>query len=398
MKIIQGSVTAPLGFVANGIKSGIKKDRLDLGVIVSKVPALAAGVFTTNELKAAPVKISEARVRSGKAQAIAVNSGNANCLTGARGFKDAIGIARCVSRALWIDEKDVLVASTGVIGKPLPMDKIGPAILKLVKGLSRANERKVAEAILTTDTHPKRIAVSVKIGNKAVKIGGIAKGAGMICPNMATMLSFLTTDANIELKALRDSLEEAVENSFNAITVDGDMSTNDTVLVLANGLAGNSLIRSGTKEYKIFSDALNRVTSYLAKEMVKDAEGATKLIEIQVKGARSSDDAKKIAKHIANSNLVKTAIAGENPNIGRIASAAGSSGVKLNEAKLDIYLDGVKAVGGGNVIYKNMAKVGDILKKKEIAITVDLNRGYNSAKVLTCDLTEEYIRINARYN
>lgn len=398
MKIITGSVTAPLGFVANGIKSGIKKGKLDLGLIVSKVPALAAGVFTTNELKAAPVKVSQARVKYGKAQAIVANSGNANCLTGKRGLKDAIDIATRVSLSLWIGENDVLVASTGIIGKPLPLDKIKSAIPKLVKGLSSAKEVLAAQAILTTDTRPKRIAVAIKIGKKVVKIGGIAKGAGMICPNMATMLSFLTTDANIELKALRRSLKDAVYNSFNAITVDGDMSTNDTVLILANALAGNPKIKYGSSDYKIFSEALNYVASHLAKEIVRDGEGATKFIEIEVKGAKSPGDAKRIAKQIANSNLVKTTIAGEDPNIGRVASAAGASGIKFNESRLDIYLNGTKAVSGGNVIYKNIPKLKNLLKKKEIIITLDLNQGRNSATVLTCDLTEEYIKINARYN
>lgn len=398
MKRIAGSVTAPLGFVANGIKSGIKKGKLDLGLIVSKVPALAAGVFTTNELKAAPVKVSQARVKYGKAQAIVANSGNANCLTGKRGLKDAIDIATRVSLSLWIGENDVLVASTGIIGKPLPLDKIKSAIPKLVKGLSSAKEALAAQAILTTDTRPKRIAVAIKIGKKVVKIGGIAKGAGMICPNMATMLSFLTTDANIELKALRRSLKDAVYNSFNAITVDGDMSTNDTVLILANALAGNPKIKYGSSDYKIFSEALNYVASHLAKEIVRDGEGATKFIEIEVKGAKSPGDAKRIAKQIANSNLVKTTIAGEDPNIGRVASAAGASGIKFNESRLDIYLNGTKAVSGGNVIYKNIPKLKNLLKKKEIIITLDLNQGRNSATVLTCDLTEEYIKINARYN
>lgn len=398
MKIIKGSVTAPQGFIANGIKCGIKKGKLDLALIVSKMPALAAGVFTSNEIKAAPVKVSKERIKKGKAQAIIVNSGNANCLTGKKGIKDAIDVAKYVSRSLWIAEEDVLVASTGIIGKPLPLDKIKSAIPKLVKGLSRTKERQAAEAVLTTDTHPKRIAVAINIGSRSVRIGGITKGAGMICPGLATMLCFLTTDADIELNALKCSLKSSVENSFNAITVDGDMSTNDMVLILANGLARNPKIRYQTSEHKIFNDALNYVTSYLAKEIVKDGEGATKFVEIKVNGARSSVDAKKIAKTIANSNLVKTAIAGEDPNIGRIAATAGAAGVKFNESRLDIYLNGRKIVSGGNVIYRDKIKLKDLLKKKEIAITLDLDSGRNSATVWTCDLTEEYIKINARYN
>ncbi len=398
MKTITGSVTAPRGFVANGIKCGIKKGKLDLALIASKVPALTAGVFTTNKIKAAPVKITKERIRNGRAQAIVVNSGNANCLTGKRGLKDAIDIARCVSRSLWIGEEDVLIASTGIIGKPLPLDKIKSAIVTLVKGLGKTKEYKAAQAITTTDTHSKRFAVAVKISNKTAKIGGIAKGAGMICPNMATMLCFLTTDASIELEALRRSLKSSVRNSFNSITVDGDMSTNDTVLILANGLAGNPKIRYGTRDYSSFKSALNYVTSYLAKEIVKDGEGATKFIEIKVNGAGSSVDAKKIAKTIANSYLVKTAIAGEDPNIGRIACAAGCAGVKIDESKLDIYLNRVKAISGGDVISKNRPRLKDLLRRKEITITLDLNCGRDSATVWTCDLTEGYIKINAKYN
>lgn len=398
MKIITGSVTAPQGFIANGVKSGIKKGKLDLALIVSKVPALAAGVFTTNELKAAPLKVSKAHIKNGKAQAIVINSGNANCLTGKSGLKAAIDIAKAISKSLWISEDDVLVASTGLIGKPLPTERIKSAIAKLVKGLSKAKERQAAQAILTTDTRPKRIAVAINIGKKTVKIGGIAKGAGMICPNMATMLCFLTTDANIELRALRRSLRDSVESSFNTITVDGDMSTNDMVLILANSLAGGPEIRYLSREHKVFSGALNYVTSYLAEEIVRGGEGATKFIEVNVKGSRSLSDAKRMAKQIANSNLVKTAIAGEDPNIGRIASAAGASGVKFDESKLDIYLNRIKIVNGGNVIDKVRPKIRRSLRKREIIITLDLNCGSNSAASWTCDLTEEYIKINARYN
>ncbi|KPK42043.1 MAG: hypothetical protein AMJ78_03770 [Omnitrophica WOR_2 bacterium SM23_29] len=398
MKTITGSVTAPQGFIANGVKSGIKKGKLDLALIVSKVPALAAGVFTTNELKAAPLKVSKAHIKNGRAQAIVINSGNANCLTGKSGLKAAIDIAKAISKSLWISEDDVLVASTGLIGKPLPTGKIKSAIAKLVKGLSKAKELKAAQAILTTDTRPKRIAVAINIGKKTVKLGGIAKGAGMICPNMATMLCFLTTDANIGLRALRRSLRDSVESSFNTITVDGDMSTNDMVLILANSLAGGPEIRYLSREHRIFSDALNYVTSYLAKEIVRGGEGATKFIEVNVKGSRSLSDAKRMAKQIANSNLVKTAIAGEDPNIGRIASAAGASGVKFDESKLDIYLNRIKIVDGGNVIDKVRPKIRRSLRKREIIITLDLNCGSNSAASWTCDLTEEYIKINARYN
>lgn len=398
MKIIKGSVTAPQDFLAAGINSGIKKNKPDLALIISKIPALAAGVFTKNVIKAAPVLISEKHLKNGRAQAIIANSGSANCLTGKKGIADAIETARAVAGSIWISWKDVLVASTGVVGKPLPLDKIKAAIPKLINQLSGDGGISAAKAIMTTDLCPKGIAVAVNIGGQTVKIGGIAKGSGMICPNMATMLCFLTTDADIELKALKSSLKDSVESSFNAITVDGDMSTNDAVLILANCLAGNPRIKYGTKDYKIFCDALGYVTTYLAKEIAKDGEGASKFIEVEVKGAKNKNDAAKIAKEIANSNLVKTAMAGEDPNIGRIASAAGAAGIKFKESKMDISISGIKIVNHGNVDYRKRPKVKKLLKKDEIKISVDLHSGNGSAKVWTCDLTEGYIKINARYN
>lgn len=404
MKIIKGSVTAPEGFTASGIKSGIKKNKVDLALICSSVPAHAAGVFTKNTVKAAPVILSAGNLKNGWAQAIIANSGNANCLNGKNGMKWASRMAAAVSAKTWIDANDVLVASTGIIGKPLPIEKIEAASAALVKGLSKAGESAAARAIMTTDLVPKRIAVAVRIGGKTVKVGGIAKGSGMICPNMATMLCFITTDADIDRKALKSSLKEAVGDSLNMVTVDGDMSTNDTVFVLANGLAANPRIKSGShgplkgKGYKIFCAALKYVMVYLAKEIAKDGEGAGKFIEITVKGAKGKADARKMALEIANSSLVKTAIAGEDPNTGRLASSAGASGVKFNESKLDIYLNGIKIIGGGNADFGLRPKAKKSLKKKEVKITVDLNSGKHSATAWTCDLTEGYIRINARYN
>ena len=398
MKIIKGSVTAPEGFLASGVKSGIKKKGLDLGLIYSSVPAHAAGVFTKNTVKAAPVILSAGNLKNGWAQAIIANSGNANCLNGKNGMKWAGRMAEAVSAKTWIDTKDVLIASTGIIGKPLPIEKIEAAVPALVKGLSKAGELTAAKAIMTTDLVPKRIAVAVKIGGKTVKIGGISKGSGMICPNMATLLCFITTDADIDVKALRGSLKDAVEDSLNMVTVDGDMSTNDTVFILANGLAANTRIKSGSKDHKIFCAALKYVMVYLAKEIAKDGEGASKFIEVQVKGAKSKLDAKKMAMEIANSNLVKTAIAGEDPNTGRIASSAGASGVKFNGSKLDVYLNGIKIVSGGNADFALRPKAQKSLKKKEVTITVDLNSGKHLATAWTCDLTEGYIKINARYN
>ena len=398
MKIIKGSVTAPEGFLASGVKSGIKKNKLDLMLIYSGVPAHAAGVFTKNTVKAAPVLLSAKNLKDGWAQAIIANSGNANCLNGNNGMKWAVRMAEAVSANAWIDTKDVLVASTGIIGKPLPVDKIEASVPALVKKMNKAGEMAAAKAIMTTDLVPKRIAVAVKIGGKTVKIGGIAKGSGMICPNMATMLCFITTDASIEQNALKRSLKESVGDSLNMVTIDGDMSTNDTVFILANGLADNPRIKSGSKGYKIFCEALKYVMVYLSKEIAKDGEGASKFIEVTVKGAKSGPDAKKMAKEITSSSLVKTAIAGEDPNVGRIASSAGASGVKFNESKLDIYLNGIKIVKSGNADFSLRPKAKRSMKQKEIGITVDLNSGKYSATAWTCDLTEGYIKINARYN
>ena len=398
MKMIKGSVTAPEGFLASGVKSGIKKNNLDLGLILSGVPAHAAGVFTKNTVKAAPVLLSAGNLKNGWAQAIIANSGNANCLNGKNGMKWASRMAEAVSAKTWIDVNDVLVASTGIIGKPLPIDKIEAAVPALVKGLSKAGELAAARAIMTTDLVPKRIAVAVNIGGKAVKIGGIAKGSGMVCPNMATMLCFITTDADIDVRALKGSLKEAVGDSLNMVTVDGDMSTNDTVFVLANGMALNPRIKSGSKYHKVFCAALKYVMAYLAKEIAKDGEGASKFIEVTVKGAKGKADAKKMAMEIANSSLVKTAIAGEDPNTGRIASSAGASGIKFNVSKMDIYLNGIKIVAGGNANFALRPKAKKSLKKEEVKIVVDLNSGKHSATAWTCDLTEGYIKINARYN
>ncbi len=398
MKIIKGSVTAPQGFLASGMNCGIKNNKPDLALILSSLPAHAAGVFTKNIVKAAPVILSAQNIKDGWAQAIIANSGNANCLNGKNGMKWAEEITRAVSSSTWVDIDDVLIASTGIIGKPLPVGKIKAAVPQLVKGLDKSGELAAAKAIMTTDLVPKRIAVEVKIGGKAVRIGGIAKGSGMICPNMATLLCFVTTDADIELKALKSSLKEAVEKSFNMVTVDGDMSTNDTVFILANGIAANSRIKSGGRDYKTFCGALDQVMTYLAKEVAKDGEGASKFIEVEVKGAKSKAGAKRMAMEIANSSLVKTAIAGEDPNIGRIACSAGASGVAFSESKLDIYLNGIKIVKGGDAKFNLRPKARKSLKKKDVRITVDLSAGKYCATAWTCDLTEGYIKINARYN
>ncbi|MFA5335337.1 MAG: bifunctional glutamate N-acetyltransferase/amino-acid acetyltransferase ArgJ [Candidatus Omnitrophota bacterium] len=398
MKTIKGSVTAPEGFLASGINCGIKKKKLDLALILSGVPAHAAGVCTRNTVKAAPVVLTGNNLKDGWAQAIIANSGNANCLNGRDGMKWAKDTARAVSSGTGIAIDDVLVASTGIIGKPLPVERITSAVPSLVKGLSKNGELSAAKAIMTTDLDDKRIAVAVDIGGKTVKVGGIAKGSGMICPNMATMLCFITTDADIEPRALKASLKDAVEDSFNMVTVDGDMSTNDTVLVLANGLAKNPRIKYGGRNYDVFYGALSHVMAFLAKEVARDGEGAAKFVEINVKGLKSKKDARKMAMEIANSSLVKTAIAGEDPNIGRIASSAGASCVKFDESKMDISLNGIKIVNCGKARFDLRPEAKRSMKSKDIKITVDLRSGKGSATAWTCDLTEGYIKINARYN
>lgn len=398
MKKISGSVTAPKGFLASGVNCGIKSKKPDLALIVSNVPAHAAGVWTKNTVKAAPVLLTEKNLKDGWAQAIIANSGNANCLNGKQGLKWAQDMAAAVSSSVCIAKDDVLVSSTGIIGKPLPIKKITDAMPALVKGLTRGGGLSAAKAIMTTDLVPKTIAVSVKIGGKTVRIGGIAKGSGMICPNMATMLCFITTDADIEARALRASLKAAVDSTFNMVTIDGDMSTNDTVLVLANGLAGNPAIKYGSTDYRKFYGTISSVMAYLAKEVAKDGEGATKFVEINVKGLKRHEDARKMAMEIANSSLVKTAIAGEDPNIGRIASSAGASGVKFDGSRMDISLNGIKIVSGGQARFGLRPAAKRSMTGRDIKITVDLKAGKASATAWTCDLTEGYIKINARYN
>lgn len=393
------------GFKSSGIYAGIKKNkRKDLAIIFSEVEANVAGLFTTNETKAAPVKLDIKKIRSGKGIAIIANSGNANACTGSLGYANAMKMARLTAKGLGIDEDMVYVASTGIIGKQLPMESIRKGISKGIALLSDKGLPLVAEAIMTTDTFPKIVLLKDKIGGKTITLAGVAKGSGMIHPKlalnpvsgMATMLSFILTDANIGKKALDSALRTAVENSFNMITIDGDTSTNDSVICFANRLAGNIEIRKGTKEFIIFQKALERLTSSLARMIVLDGEGATKFIEIFVKGLPSNDKARKVAFRAANSNLVKTAFYGQNPNWGRIMAAIGSSGVKINPEKVAIYFDNLKVVDGGLGLGKDSG-AKEILKKKEIRVTIDAGNGNGKARVFTTDLSIDYIKINAAY-
>src|SRR3972149_3258803 len=338
MKEIKGGITAVRGIKASGISCGIKKTgKKDLALIVSEVEASAAGVFTENLVKAAPVILSQKNIKKGRARGIIVNSGNANACTGNTGHKHAGEMVDLTAKSLGVSPEKILVASTGVIGDPLPIEKIKKGIPVLVKKLSRTGEMDAAEAIMTTDIVSKVAAVEYKYGRESIRIGGIAKSSGMIYPRLAPMLSFFTTDISISPKLLNIALKESADKSFNMITVDGDTSTNDTVLILANGLAGNKKVEDKrSKGFTMFVEALNHVTTTLSKMIVKDGEGATKFVEINVKRAKNFEDAKKIALSIANSNLVKTALFGEDPNWGRIVSAAGDSGVKFDLDKLKL--------------------------------------------------------------
>jgi glutamate N-acetyltransferase / amino-acid N-acetyltransferase len=355
-----------------------------------------AGMFTLNNVKAAPVKLAMKRIKSGKGQAIIVNSGNANACTGVQGMKDALEMSKLVADLKGIRAAKVYVCSTGVIGTPMPMERIRSKISVLVESLGKATVDDVAAAIMTTDTFPKIVSKRKKIGDKMVTITGICKGAGMIQPKMATMLSFITTDASIDKSALDIALRQAVSRSFNRITIDGDMSTNDTVLIMANGMAGNKPIRSKSKAYEVFAAALTEQLYELSEMIVRDGEGATKLVEVEVRNARSEKDAESGAFAVANSLLVKTAIYGNDANWGRLMAALGYSGIAIKEEKIDIYLNDLMVAKNGMAAGVDK-EANEKLKNKRIKIVIDLHLGKRSAKVLTCDLTEDYIRINAEY-
>lgn len=378
MKIYKKALL-PGGFRANGVSCGIKKSgKLDLALFYSDLPAIASCKFTANKIQAAPILINKRHLKKNKEyRAVIVNSGNANAFCGTRGLRDAQEMSRLVARQLFIKTDSVLVASTGVIARRLPVTKIKKAVPDLVSGLSGQGIDRAKKAIMTTDKFAKEISAVFNLGNRTVTVCGVAKGAGMIAPDMATMLCFIFTDANITQRALDKALTVAVESSFNCITVDGCMSTNDSAIALANGAAANNLI-DVNKNFALFFKAVNIVCLELAKLIVKDAEGATKFIKITVSKAKAFQEARKVALSIANSNLFKAAIYGENPNFGRIVSAIGASGVDTKEKDLKINLSP--------------------LNRKDINVNVSINRGKSRAVVYTSDLTPEYIKINAEYN
>ncbi|NLB87698.1 MAG: bifunctional glutamate N-acetyltransferase/amino-acid acetyltransferase ArgJ [Syntrophomonadaceae bacterium] len=399
MQVIEGSITAPKGFMAAGVCGEIKKKgKKDVAIIYSQEKCVAAGVFTTNVVRAACVDISKAHLADGVAQAIVANSGNANACTGEQGEKDTIAMATLTAELLGIKPQDVVVASTGVIGVNMPMDKVEAGIKEAVANLSVDGADCAAEAIMTTDTEPKQIAVEVEIQGKPVRIGAIAKGSGMIHPNMATMLAFITTDVNISNKCLEKLLKESVDVSYNMISVDRDTSTNDMAIVLANGLAGNELIDDdNSHEYQVLKEAFVFVNTYLAKLIARDGEGATRLIEVRIKNADDYNTARVMARSIVSSNLTKAAVFGEDANWGRILAAAGYSGALFDPNKVDVYLGTVKMAANGVGLDFDEEQAQEALKQETVLITVDLKAGSYEAIAWGCDLSYDYVRINASY-
>lgn len=385
------------GFRVSAVVAGLKKgDALDVALIVSDREAAAAGVFTTNKVKAAPVILSERHLENGKARAIIANAGNANACTGDPGLNDARRTAELVGQGLGISPEDVLVASTGVIGEQLDMHLIARAIPELAKTLSSDAVSLAAQAIMTTDSFPKISSFEGRAGGHPYRIVGIAKGAGMIMPNMATLLCFILSDISINSDDLKSALLSSVETTFNRISVDGDTSTNDTVLAMANGLAGNGDLRG--EDYGIFAEGLRNVMWDLARMIVRDGEGATKLVSVEVKNAFSPSDALRAVRTVANSSLVKTALYGQDPNWGRIMAALGRAEVEMREDRVDIWIDDVQIVAGGLGRGAEAEKLAaEIMTQNEFSLTVDLDEGAYHDRMLTCDLTHEYVTINADY-
>jgi len=391
---IEGDVTSPEGFLAAGVHCGIKPRRRDLALIVSEVPASAAGLFTTNRVKAAPVRYCEEVIRGGVAQAIVVNSGNANACTGPQGIRDAYEMAELAARSLGIPRSLVLVCSTGVIGTPLPMDALRRGIPLAARALER-DGRAAAEAILTTDAFPKVAAARVHLPGGVVTVGGMAKGAGMIHPQLATTLAFLTTDAALSAERLREALTRAADASFNRITVDGDTSTNDSLIALANGRSGRSCEEG--EAFRAFTEALTWVAQELAKMVVRDGEGAERLVRVEVTGAQNDSEARRAAYAVATSLLVKTMLHGAEPNWGRVLAAVGRAGVEMDEASTRIWFGPVEVVRNGVGVQGVQEAAAEALRQPEVTIRVDLGVGRGAWHVWTCDLGETYVRINGSY-
>jgi len=397
MRWVSGGVAAAHGFRASGIHAGIKRSRKpDLSLVMADGRCAAAGVFTLNRVLAAPVVISRQRLRAGAAQAVLINSGCANCLTGAAGSRDALALGRAVASALGLAEEDVLLGSTGMIGRRLPVATVLRRVPVLVQQLSRSHHEAAAQAILTTDLQVKEAAVEARVDGQPCRVGGMAKGAGMIAPSMATMLCVITTDAAVPLPLLRSLLRRAVERTFNRVSIDGDMSTNDTVFALASGLSG-ARVRPGTAAAARFEHMLEAVCDRLAHDIVRDGEGATKMMTVRVRGARSPREAQAAARQVAFSPLVKTMLAGSDPNPGRIAAAVGASPARFNPARLDIRIGGHRLVSRGVALSVDGAALRRLLSRPDVRVDIDLHAGTGEGLMRTCDLTAEYVRINAGY-
>ncbi|GEK31270.1 arginine biosynthesis bifunctional protein ArgJ [Kurthia zopfii] len=397
-RLVSESIVAPKGFSAAGIHCGLKHKKKDLGIIVSEVPASVAGVFTTNAIKAAPLILTKETVYANdKMQAIIINSGNANACTGQQGLEDAKKMQLLTAQKLEISPNLVGVSSTGVIGEQLQMDQVEAGIAKIEAGNKLENAIDFAQAILTTDTVMKNTAYSLEIDGKEVIIAGVAKGSGMIEPNMATMLSFITTDAHIEQKELQALLKSTTDVTFNAITVDGDTSTNDTVLVLANGLAQNDVLTPTHPDWQQFAEVFAQVAQDLAKMIAKDGEGATKLIEVTVDGGLTDEEARKIAKTVVGSPLVKTAVFGCDANWGRVICAIGYSGCTIDPTNILIKIGDITVVEKGEPIPFSEEALTEYLKNHEVKIYADLHQGTGSGQAWGCDLTYDYVQINATY-
>ncbi len=394
--IASGTVTSPRGFHAGATDAGIKekaKGSLDLGILFSEVPCVATAVFTTNKIKAAPVVLCQQRLKSGRAVAVVVNSGCANAFAGEQGLTDAAEMADLAARGSGISPEDVLVASTGVIGQPLPMELIRAGVEQVA--LSRDGGHDLTKAIMTTDTVPKEVAV--RVGDGEFIIGGVAKGSGMIHPQLATLLCFLTTDAAVDIDFLKLALRKAVAVSFNMVSIDGDTSPNDMVLIMANGLAGKAPISQTTRGGDVFQQGLDQVCIHLAKSIARDGEGATKLIEVTVSGATSLTEARLAARAVISSSLLKAAVHGGDPNWGRIMSAVGSSGVEVVESKIDLDIGNICLVRAGQLLPFAKSDVVEVLRGSEVSIGLNLNLGTATATAWGCDLSEEYVTINSQY-
>lgn len=394
---IKGGVGAAKGFLTSALSCGIKNpasDRLDLAMVYSDRKCTSAGTFTTNRVKAAPVRVSQSHLRKGNLRAVIVNSGNANACTGLQGIHDATSMCADAAKGLGLKRTEVGVCSTGVIGLPMPMVRLTPNIPALVEGLALRKGNDFAKAIITSDTHEKEIAISFDIGEHRVRIGGCVKGAGMISPSMATMLCFITTDANLSKDCIQRAVSEAVEESFNRITIDGDMSTNDSVIVLANGASGMPVARRNGVACRQFRDALKWVMLELAKAVVRDGERTTKFVTVNVKGARTHLDAKKVAEAVCKSALVKSSWNGGDPNWGRIIHAVGYSSARIREELIDIFIGGKAACLGGLQAETPMDSLREAVSKPEFVIDIDLNQGQAGYTMYSCDLSPEYVDFN----